>query len=171
MAVDYSFKPYNPQFSDIFLHEKKRLLESLSFTPRIEHLGSTAIKDLGGKGIIDMYLVAEPENIENAKEEVSQAGYDARPNEGNEHRYVFVRDADNQFGNKQRYHLHLCSSESEDFKNSLIFCKYLQHHQEVAKEYAKIKQRAAEEAEQSKDKYLAIKGPYIQKVMDLATSE
>lgn len=61
MKNKYVFKPYNPVFSKLFETEKKRLSNYLTGLFRIEHVGSTAVPGLGGKGIIDIYIVV-PEN-------------------------------------------------------------------------------------------------------------
>lgn len=171
MAVDYSFKPYDPHFRDIFLQEKDRILKILSFSPRIEHLGSTAVPNLGGKGIIDIFIVVEPNMLEQAKEEIAHAGYDPRPKEGNAKRFVFVKLAENQYGNLQRYHLHLCTTDSEDFHNNVLFCTYLKNHPESAKEYAEIKKKAAAKANQSKDVYMAIRRPFVEDIIQKAKAE
>ena len=170
MAVDYSFKPYDPHFPDMFLQEKAYILQKLSFTPRIEHLGSTAVPNLGGKGIIDIFIVVETTMLEQAKQKITLAGYDPRPAEGNLQRFVFVKLAENEYGNIQRYHVHVCTVDSEDFQNNLLFCNYLKTHPESAQEYAEIKKKAAAEAAQSKDVYMAIRRPFIEDIIQKAKS-
>lgn len=61
----YEFKPYNPAFSKYFEEEKKRLSKYLSGDYQIEHIGSTAVPGLGGKGIIDIMIAVSKEQMEN----------------------------------------------------------------------------------------------------------
>jgi len=58
----YIFKPYNPIFSKLFDLEKKRLQNLLGLKIKIEHIGSTAVPGLGGKGVIDILLIT-PKDI------------------------------------------------------------------------------------------------------------
>lgn len=46
----YVFKSYNPIFPKLFEAEKKRLLSFLKKDYQIEHAGSTAVPNLGGRG-------------------------------------------------------------------------------------------------------------------------
>ena len=48
----YVFKPYNPKFPVLFEQEKQRIASHLKEKAPIEHVGSTAVPGLGGKGII-----------------------------------------------------------------------------------------------------------------------
>lgn len=48
----YVFKPYLQCFPTLFNQEKERIVKHLDQDIMIEHVGSTAIPGLGGKGII-----------------------------------------------------------------------------------------------------------------------
>ena len=75
----YVFKLYENKFPEIFEKEKDRLSKYLTGDYKIEHIGSTAVPGLGGKGIIDIYIVSPTDNQENIKEGLLRAGYEARP--------------------------------------------------------------------------------------------
>jgi GrpB-like predicted nucleotidyltransferase (UPF0157 family) len=47
----YVFKPYSNIFPALFDKEKERIAPHLKKALAIEHVGSTAIPDLGGKGL------------------------------------------------------------------------------------------------------------------------
>jgi GrpB-like predicted nucleotidyltransferase (UPF0157 family) len=55
-------KPYNSFYSELFTREKIKLASSLGDTVHIEHIGSTAVANLGGKGIIDI-MIGIPKGI------------------------------------------------------------------------------------------------------------
>jgi hypothetical protein len=48
----YTYKPYSNIFPSLFQKEKKRISSSFNIALAIEHVGSTSIPGLGGKGII-----------------------------------------------------------------------------------------------------------------------
>lgn len=60
--LKYVFRPYDPIFPKLFIKEKNRLKKFLGRTVLIEHVGSTAIPGLGGKGIIDIAIAAPDKN-------------------------------------------------------------------------------------------------------------
>ncbi len=67
MKQKYVYKPYNELFSKLFLQEKARLLSILNEECiDIEHVGSTAVPDLGGKGIVDIGITVIKQDIDNA---------------------------------------------------------------------------------------------------------
>lgn len=59
----YVFKPYKESFPELFDNEKKRIAALLGTDPVIEHIGSTAVPGLGGKGIIDIAIAVKKENL------------------------------------------------------------------------------------------------------------
>lgn len=50
----YVFKPYNWIFPELFSLEKERIAAHVPIIMQIEHVGSTAVPELSGKGIIDI---------------------------------------------------------------------------------------------------------------------
>ena len=56
MQAKYTFKPYSNHFPHLFSLEKTRIAKSIGDHIDIEHVGSTAIPGLGGKGIIDILI-------------------------------------------------------------------------------------------------------------------
>jgi GrpB-like predicted nucleotidyltransferase (UPF0157 family) len=168
--VDYVFKPYDPAFPQIFKTEKGRLKQFLSGDYVIEHFGSTAVMNLGGKGIIDIYLIVPEEKLQDVFQEVIAAGYEARPNSGTETRFIYIRVDESQ----QRYHLHITTKEEGDYTNALRFRDYLRNHQEEANRYAESKKQAAEEIKklpqgQRKEAYMRIKEKIILDVLRKAS--
>lgn len=52
----YIFKSYDPLFKELFDKEKSKLKKILQKNTEIEHVGSTSVSGLGGKGIIDIAI-------------------------------------------------------------------------------------------------------------------
>ena len=60
----YVFRPYSEIFPKLFAAEKIRIAKSIETDGVIEHVGSTAIPGLGGKGIIDIAIAVDKEKLE-----------------------------------------------------------------------------------------------------------
>lgn len=164
----YIFKPYHDIFPHLFADEKERLGKYLTGKYQIEHFGSTAVSGLGGKGIIDLYVIVSRQRVGKAKKEIEKAGYLFRSNSGTTRRLFFLQELPDANEEKRVYHLHLTDVKNLDFQNDILFRDYLRTHHGAAKEYAQIKQKAVKEANESKELYMQIKQPVIQKILKKA---
>lgn len=165
----YVFKSYNAIFPKLFEAEKSRLRKHLTGNFEIEHVGSTAVPGLGGKGIIDLYVVTEINNLEHIEKEIIKSGYEFRILIGEDDHKFFRIDLPDKMEGIRRYHLHLGPIDSKDFKKLVIFRDYLKTHPKDLEKYAKAKQKAAKESEQIRDKYISIKAPIIEEILRKAT--
>ena len=171
MEKKYVFKEYAPIYKVLFRNEKKHLRNFLK-KEKIEHVGSTAVPGLGGKGIIDI-LVGVDEKYKkekfkdkkflNEKELLKKAGYDFRPNASSEERLFFRKTM-----NKQVYHLHLTIHDEIDWLKMAAFRDYFLENPDEIKEYEKIKQKAVKFANENGEKYRKYKRKYIDKLTKTA---
>ena len=136
----------------------------LTGTAIIEHFGSTAVPGLGGKGIIDIYVVVDKDNLNKTVERLQKGDYELRPDAGTEDK-IFFRRILNTGNGEQRYHVHLTLIDNTEFKKDIAFRDHLKTHPEDLKTYARIKIKAANEANNNKDKYMKIKEPVIQEIL------
>lgn len=167
----YVFKPYNPIFPQLFENEKKRLLTFLKKNYQIEHIGSTAIPNLGGKGIIDICIVVPDEDKDEIWNKLMEAGYTLRENftpDSHVSHTIYLPDP---IEGERKYHTHVRDHHSQWLKEALTFRDYLKKHPEDVKRYADVKKKAAEEANEDRDEYLAIKGPIIDDILKKALKE
>lgn len=161
----YVFKPYNPIFAELFEKESSRLKKLLSKDSLIEHVGSTAIPGLGGKGIIDI-LIAVPKNkFQNASKKLQEAGYAFRPQASTETRLFFRQDLPDPVEGIRRYHIHLTFTGSKDWIEVLAFRDFLRIHPKELKKYREIKKRAVGEAKGEGQKYRDMKESFIQGII------
>ena len=56
MTNKYAFKKYSKRFPAIFKKEKEKLKKILTKDSKVFHIGSTAVLNLGGKGITDILI-------------------------------------------------------------------------------------------------------------------
>jgi GrpB-like predicted nucleotidyltransferase (UPF0157 family) len=168
----YDFLPYDQKFPELFDKEEKRLRTFLGTEPIIEHFGSTAVPRLGGKGIIDIYVVVPKEYLKSISEKLQkEAGYEYRADVGEEKERLFHRrTALDENGIQRTYHLHLIHPDFMELKEAIAFRNYLRTHPGETEKYAEIKKRAADEANKigdgklAKEKYLEIKGDIIKEI-------
>lgn len=81
---------------------------------------------------------------------------------------VFLPDMNES---KRKYQIHIEPPHSKWLKEALSFRNYLRKHPEDVKRYEEIKQKAADESNQKRAKYLAIKSPVIQDILEKALKE
>lgn len=61
-TVWYPHIPYNNDYPKLFEIEKSRIIKVLN-NVRVEHFGSTAVPNLGGKGYLDIYVVVTKKDL------------------------------------------------------------------------------------------------------------
>jgi len=86
----YVFRKYNPEYNPFFNLEKRRITNAISFSTKIEHIGSTSIPHLGGKGILDIAVGVSKAKIGEAKKKLAQANYEFREKAGHPERLFFL---------------------------------------------------------------------------------
>lgn len=161
----YVFKPYDPASSLLFELEKQRLAAFVGNKVKIEHVGSTAVPKLGGKGIIDICIAIKEEQMKKVSEQAQKASYVFKPHASFPDRLFHQIDLPNKEENIQRYHLHIVSKNSQEYFNLIIFRDYLKTHPEAVRRYAYIKKEAAAKACEDKDVYMEIKQPVIEQIL------
>ncbi len=91
----------------------------------IEHVGSTAVPGLGGKGIIDIAIGVEKECMEDIKNKLQELGYEFRPSFSTPDRFYFIIYLPDPEEDRRRYHIHLTYLESKEWKELIGFRDYL----------------------------------------------
>jgi GrpB-like predicted nucleotidyltransferase (UPF0157 family) len=160
----YVFKPYSKIFPELFRKEKERIASVVKIAIAIEHVGSTAIPDLGGKGIIDIAIAVNKKDMDFASSQLQSLGYQFRPNWSTAERFYFINDLPDPEEGVRRYHVHLTYPENNEWKEFIGFRDYLRTHPEEAQEYAEIKKRAATEANDEGERYRKLKEPVFEKI-------
>ena len=160
----YTFKPYLKIFPQLFEKEKERILLHVKNVVSIEHIGSTSVPNLGGKGIIDIAIAVEKETMAEASSQLQNIGYEFRPTFSTPDRLYFIIYLPDPEEGKRRYHVHLTYLESHDWKGFIAFRNYLRSHPEELQNYAELKKQAAAEANQVGEHYRKIKKPMFEKI-------
>lgn len=162
----YVFRPYSKIFPELFRKEKERIASLVTVALAIEHVGSTAIPGLGGKGIIDIAIAVNKQDMESASKQIQSLGYEFRPTFSTPDRAYFVIYLPDPEEENRRYHIHLTYPESSVWQELIGFRDYLRNHPEEVQEYAEMKRKAAIEANHDGEKYRKLKEPMFQKISD-----
>lgn len=165
----YIFKQYNPIFPELYRKEEQRLKRILGDRYLIEHIGSTAVPNLGGKGVIDI-MISVPKKLMNQTSQLlqKQAGYEFSASGGDEERLFHQQDLPDTEEGVRRYHTHVTFQGSESRKKTMAFRDYLVQHPKDLKRYAQIKQKAAIQAKGDRDTYLKVKQTIIDEIIQKA---
>jgi len=118
----------------------------------IEHVGSTSVKGLVSKPILDIDIVIEDYEIfpEVAKR-LETIGYYHQADWSFKGREAFGRkDAFVPWSEENtvwmEHHLYVCDKNSEELRKHLAFRNYLREHEDVAAEYGSLKKELARES-------------------------
>ena len=154
---------YNPEWQRIFAVEAESLRELLrDYVLEIQHVGSTSIKGLTAKPIID--IAASIRKIEDARQCVApleSVGYEYKGENGIPERHFFVK------GIPRKFHLHFVVKDGELWRNYIKFRDRLRENAELKNEYARLKKDLAKRFEQDRAAYTESKKPFIERVLKL----
>jgi len=168
--MHYSFLPYDSVFPKLFEKEKSHLQQILGNDFVIEHFGSTSVSGLGGKGVVDIYVLTLKEKVKIVSKTLQENKYVFSDFFKDEDHLLHQIDREHE-GRKYHYHIHVSSMENINFKNCIIFRDFLRTHPEAVGEYIQLKHLALEKIKNITDKkervqiYLKTKGSIIEKII------
>lgn len=158
----YVFRKYDKNYPKFFEKEKARLERIINFPISLEHIGSTSIPGLGGKGIVDVLIVVSKKYLNSIKLLLVKSGYTLIADVLHSSRTSFYKDYWKFFG-KRRVHVHLTYPNSRTYHGTLKFKKFLLQNNKIAEKYAEIKKEGAKLAGGNGDIYRAHKKKFVEK--------
>lgn len=154
-------KPYWENWYNDEVGQLKRILPK---DVEYHHIGSTAIKDIMAKPIIDILIAL------NSNFELKQAAKTLQ-----ERGYLIMSESENRISLNKGYtengfaekvfHLHIRLKGDTD---EIYFKDYLNAHSDVAKSYEKLKLSLWEKYEHNRDAYTQAKSEFVEKYTKLA---
>ena len=152
---------HNELWSAYYEEMKKNIEQVLSdcSVARISHIGSTAIKDIWAKPIVDILVeINENEGIEKAAALIQSIGFIQMSTEP---KRISLNFGYTESGYAQKvYHLHIrCKGDNDE----LYFRDYLNEYQETAKLYEQLKLSLWKEYEHDRDGYTDAKATFVNK--------
>ncbi|ASI78828.1 MULTISPECIES: GrpB family protein [Bacillus cereus group] len=118
----------------------------------IEHVGSTSIKGLAAKPILDIDIVIEDYGFfSKVVTKLEAIGYYHQAKWSYKGREAFGRkDAFVPWSEEStvwmEHHLYVCDKNSEELRKHIAFRDYLREHDDVAGEYGRLKEELARES-------------------------
>lgn len=160
--------PYDPEWEIFYASEKKRIVDAVGqYIVALEHVGSTAIQDMWAKPIIDIAIgLKKYDDGFICVESLKMIGYLYRGAFGISGRHYFRTDSE-----MVTCHIHMHETDSERWKNYLLFRDYLRTHKKEAQEYALLKKDLMKKYAKERDKYTEAKAGFINEILQKARAE
>ena len=158
----YVFRRYSEKFPVLFAYVKRRLREILPLTT-IEHIGSSAVPGLGGKGIVDVMVAVPKRSVAGALKKLVANGYEYTGRGGSRDRKFLMRTV-RSGGRERQVHIHLTHSGSRVGRAAVVVRDYLRQDRAAAMEYAKLKRLAVKKAGGDGKKYRQFKKAFLDKI-------
>jgi GrpB-like predicted nucleotidyltransferase (UPF0157 family) len=152
---------YNENWENQFITIKNILEKNLTNIISIEHVGSTSIKGMYAKPIIDIdIIIHDDSNFEITKTELSLIGYHHNGNQGIAGREAFKRNKANrdEILDEINHHLYVCAKDNDELKRHMLFRDYFRQHKEKIIAYNNIKIEILKKyGENNREKYVEVK--------------
>jgi GrpB-like predicted nucleotidyltransferase (UPF0157 family) len=160
---------YNPDWEKQFEYEKNRIIGVLGNKVfGIEHIGSTSIRGLEAKPIIDIIVgVRDLDEVSDFVNPLSEIDYEYVPKPEFKDRRFFRKGLWGQ----GTCHLHICEFNSVEWVEKILFRDYLRLYPQVAREYASLKKELASKYKFDRPTYTKKKEPFIKNVIEIAKKE
>ncbi|GAB6560231.1 GrpB family protein [Bacillus mobilis] len=137
----------------------------------VEHVGSTAVKGLVSKPILDIDIVIEEYGIFlEVVKRLETIGYYHQADWSFKGRETFGRkDAFVPWSEENtawmEHHLYVCDKNSEELRRHIAFRNYLREHEDVAIEYGRLKEKLARESK-NRTSYSEGKTAFITNILE-----
>jgi len=158
---------YNSNWVTAFENEKMLLTKALSNNVvMIEHVGSTAVKGLSAKPVIDILIeVTSIIDLAISSNKIRALGYIVKGENGIPGRRYFQKG-----GNQRSHHVHAFQTGDLNLIRHRAFKDYLITHPTIANEYSEIKKSAMLNSNNDINTYMELKNKFIQKYEKLAVA-
>ena len=154
--------PHDDRWAELYAEEMTALKNMLPDGTIINHIGSTAVKNIWAKPIVDI-LVEVNDNLPTIATTLQNNGW-TKMSDG-ETRMSFNKGYTEKGFAEKVYHLHLRKVGDND---EVFFRDYLNTHPEIAKEYELLKLGLWKKFEQDRDGYTKAKSEFVGKYTALA---
>lgn len=157
----YKFIKYNKNYPKLFEKEKAKL-EKIVPNAKIEHIGSTSVEGLGGKGLIDILVSVPKKDLESVKKVLIKLNYYTLSRNRHKDRISFYKDS--KILKKRRVHIHLTYKNSKVEKQAIKFRNLLRKNKRLRDKYSSLKQKAIKLGKKRKD-YRDFKYNFIEETL------
>lgn len=166
MARKIEVVDYRPEWDTMFKVESKKIKKILGKNcVGVYHIGSTSVKGLPAKPIIDIMPVVKDISLVDAHNgEFEALGYECRGEFGIPGRRFYAKGGDNR-----THHIHIFEQSNQtDIQRHIAVRDYLNAHSDTAAEYAALKKKLAAEFPFDNDGYCDGKEEYMKSLEEKA---
>ena len=155
--------PYDPAWADDFEAAASALRDAFGAAAvAIHHIGSTSIRGLAAKPIVDLLVEATTlADVDDAAPAIERLGYEAMGAYGIDGRRYFRRT---RADGTRTHHVHAFVAGSEQARRHLRFRDYLRAHPDRAAAYGAMKQQLAAAHADDPEAYMDGKDAFIRAI-------
>jgi len=167
MSDEILIHEYDDEWPLLFQEIGRKLRESLEEEAalRIDHIGSTSIRGLSAKPVIDIQIsVPRLTHLEKYRTGIEKAGFLHRPENPDLTKSYF-----RELPGHRRTHIHVREDGSWSQQFALLFRDYLRCHPDDCKIYADGKYELARKFRNQREDYVDAKEPIIWTIMNKAS--
>jgi GrpB-like predicted nucleotidyltransferase (UPF0157 family) len=155
--VHVEYVDYDDNYPEVF-ERVAELVHSVLPGQRVEHIGSTSVPGLGGRGVLDSVVIAPTEDHARVVELLRGVGFENFP-------YGAVQPGlAVSVGVAQREYravLYVVAEDHEYLRGWLAFRYHMREHPEQVERYAEVKRAALAEGKSEPWAYQEAKTPYL----------
>lgn len=145
----------------MFKEEKKKLIKIFTHDNfSIEHVGSTSVKKLAAKPIVDIAIGVNSLNDLTKYIEDLKKIYTVKINDENEEILLIKETEMETF-----FLIHVLKADSERYKNMIKFRDILNNDSSILKEYEELKKNLSEKYPNDRKAYTKSKNDFIEKIL------
>ncbi|MES0317217.1 GrpB family protein [Citrobacter freundii] len=161
---------YNCCWSNKFLEESQKIKNAVNFTAiYIDHVGSTSVKGLSSKPIIDILVsLCDWGAITRLADELVKLGYEIDERCDDTPR-LFLKKYDE--ANSDNYHIHICEPNCQWGRDMLVFKNELITNTDFANQYVDLKKKLVEKHSGDIESYMKGKKVFIENKLLEVNSE
>jgi len=166
-TISITFVNSNEEFKNQFLIEKEYLKSLLGdYIIRISHIGSTAIKNIRTKPIVDILIESNQKDFQFIKVILLKDNYILMS--GNVNKMSFNKGYTINGYDKNVFHIHV---KKYDDCDELYFRDYLIDNPDVVKQYENLKYELYNKYNPNRDLYTEGKSKFIKEIVKLSKKE
>jgi len=166
----YSFYEYNDKYPKLFKKEERKIKKVLPNCTIVEHVGSTSVYNLGGKGIVDIAIKLQKKDLKKFIEKLKKIGFYRVLQHKPDKNRTFLQKIIRNRGKERRVHLHLVHNKYY-FNTFTAVRDYLRIHKKEREQYAQLKKDAVKHAKGEGKKYRAYKSNFLERITKKALKE
>ena len=153
---------YQPQWKTDYEQEKKEILDCLNkYQVNIEHIGSTSVKGMCAKPIIDILIgVQHFPPSDDIVQAIVDIGYEYMKEASVSNRLYFIKRI------PKKYNVHIVKFRDKIWNNDIAFRDYLRQNPNAVREYSRVKRETAENGIDTLLEYSDAKAPFIFKLLN-----